>query len=422
MLGRLRGRGRRSNRGRARTEARIAMVAGAVLMALAVVAPAAGANYGRLEATAGCDRVVTWRASASVEGSDQDRTNEQVAVRYRPSGGDGEWADAGPEGSFSSANDFSFSGSFELPEGVSAVDLEVVPLVPWGPERDGDAPGAPRFATAEVPGECEDQPLAATQQLDCSTGSVTVRARNVGQRPLVAEVVVDRVVTRELTIGPASTSELVVPVLVGRATPIQVRGGDFVASDQIQGADCAVDGPTAVVIERCGAPAGRLVVFATSADRSVDAEVEVRGAAVDLGTIESGTVLQHVLDVPAVALPVEVRLAGQVAAAGLTGGCDGPVAGLLGCGTAGRAACDLSATRPTTPPVPTTQPPPRPTGAAGPALPRTGPAQRALGLLLGGLLLLGGGGVLAARDRRRPAPSALGAALEPYRQRWWDEL
>ena len=132
-------------------------------MALAVVAPAAGANYGRLEATAGCDRVVTWRASASVEGSDRgpdQRTGRGAATGHRAVMASGPTqarraASAPPTTSASAARS-------SCPRASSAVDLEVVPLVPWGPERDGDAPGAPRFATAEVPGECEDQPLAAT--------------------------------------------------------------------------------------------------------------------------------------------------------------------------------------------------------------------------------------------------------------------
>jgi LPXTG-motif cell wall-anchored protein len=357
-----------------------------------------------------------------VEGTAEERTNERVAVQYRPRGSDGAWRAAGPEGSFTPDNDHSFSGSFELPDGVDAVELQVVALVPWGPGRDGDEPGAPRFATAEVPRECEDRPLAASQRLDCATGAVGVRARNVGSGTLTAEVVVDRVVVRQLTITSGASAELVVPVLVGRPTPIEVRSGGFVASEQVHGADCEVEGPTAVVVERCGAPLGRLVVLATGAGAPVDAEVGVRGTTVATATIEPGTVLQRTLEVPSTALPVEVRLDGQVAAAGLTGGCDGPVAGLLGCGTSGRPACDLSATRPTTPPPPPPPPPPLQIEGAGPTLPHTGPAQRAIGLLLGGALLLGGGVVLAARDRGRPAPSALGAALEPYRQRWWDDL
>ena len=421
MLGRRRGRTRRRTTGRARAGARLAVVLGVALMGLAVLAPAAGANYARVEASAGCDQLVTWRASASVEGGAEERTNERVSVQYRPSGTDDEWIDAGPPGAFSAENDFSFTGDVELPDGVDAIDLKVVPLVRWGPARDGDEPGEPRFATAEVPAACEGQPLAARQELDCDGGAVIVRASNVGDRPLVAEVVVDKVVVRELPLDPGARTELVVPVLVGRATPVEVRAGDFVASEQVQADDCALDGPTAVVVERCGAPLGRLVVLAPGADRSVTAQVEVRGSIVDEASIEPGTVLQRTLEVPEQALPVEVTLDGQVVAAGMAGGCDGPVAGLLGCGTAGRSACDLTATRPAAPGPAPAPPPPLQVDRGGPALPRTGPAQRALGLLLGGALLVGGGAALAARDRRRPVPSVLGTALEPYRQRWWDD-
>ena len=114
-------------------------------------------------------------------------------------------------------------------------------------------------------------------------------------------------------------------------------------------------------------------------------------------------------------------LDGDVAATGVIGGCDGPVAGLLSCGTPGWPDCDLSATAPTGPGPPSGQPPPLQIDGGAPVLPRTGPAQRAAGLLLGAALLLGGGVALSARDRRRPRPSVIGAALEPYRQRWWDD-
>lgn len=420
MRGRLRGRGGRTSRARPRAAARIAIVAGAALVTFGLFAPSAGANYARVDARAGCDRVVTWRASASVEGTDEQRTNERVLVDYRERGSDDVWSPAGPQGSFDAANDFSFSGSFDLPDGVDAVEVRVRPVARWGPGQDGDEPGGPRFAITEVPAGCQGQPLAATQQLDCARGAVVVEARNVGGAPLDAEVVVDRVVARELQIGAGSSAELVVPVLPGRPTQIEVRGGQFVASDQLQGGECEVPGPTAVVLERCGAPAGRLVVLATGGGRRVEAAVQVRGSTVDRAEIPAGTTLQRTLEVPATAVAVEVTLDGQVAAAGLTGGCDGPVAGLLPCGTAGRASCDLTATRPTTPPPPPPPPPPLQIDG-GPLLPHTGPAQRAIGLLLGGALVLVGGVSLAARDRRRPVRSLLAEAIAPYRQPWWDE-
>jgi LPXTG-motif cell wall-anchored protein len=391
-------------------------------MILSLLAPAAGANYARIEARAGCDRAVVWRASASVEGGPQERTNERVAVEYRPSGADDdEWRPAGPIGRFDEQDGYSFTGSFNLPSGVDAAEVRVTPLVKWGPERDGDPPGEPRFATVEVPADCATHPLAATQELDCATGSVAIRLRNVGDQPLDAEVGSDRIVTREISLGPGAEQTLAVPVLVDRETRIQVRSGTFVASDQVHAVDCSPGAPAAVVVERCTAPLGRLVVLATGGAESVTATISVRGSTVDTIPIAAGTSLQRTLEVPAESLPVEVRIDGTVAAAGAVGGCDGPVAGLLSCGTAGRPACDLSATQPAPPGPPPELIPPLQIDHGAPVLPRTGPAQRAVGISLAGLLLLGGGMALAARDRRRPTVSALSTALAPYRQRWWDE-
>jgi LPXTG-motif cell wall-anchored protein len=397
------------------------VVAGLVLVVLSVLAPPAGANYARVEAAAGCDRVVTWQASASVEGSDAERTNERVVVEYRAAGSEAPWRPAGPEGTFEPANDFAFGGTIELADGVDAVELRVMPLVSWGPDRDGDDPGDPRFATARVPAGCAAAPLVASQSLDCAAGAVSVSTRNAGEQPVRAQVLVDDVAVRTLEVPPNGRQDLVVPVLAGRATQVAVRAGDFVVSDQVQAADCAPDGARAVVLERCDAPMGRLVVLASGAGEPTRTEVTVRGSTVVDTEVAAGSVLQRTLDVPAEALPVEVRLDDQVGAAGSAGGCDGPIAGLLSCGTAAALpTCDLSATRPAAVEAPPPPPPPMQVDR-GDVLPSTGPAQRGVGLALGGLLLFGGGGALALRDRRRPVPSALAGVLAPYRQRWWDD-
>lgn len=420
MSGRRRGRTRRS-RSRPGAAALVAVVVGAVLVVLSAIAPPAGANYARIDAAAGCDRVVTWQASASSEGTDDERTNERVVVEYRAAQSRAPWQPAGPEGSFDARNGFAFGGTVELAEGVDAIELRVMPLVSWGPDRDGDDPGEARFALARVPDGCASAPLVATQALDCATGAVTVSARNVGEQPVRAQVLVDEVAVRTLELAPQAAQELIVPVLAGRATRIAVRAGDFVVSDQVQAAGCAPDGPRAVVLERCGAPVGRLVVLASGGGEPMRTEVTVRGSTVVDTPVAAGSVLQRTLDVPEQALPVEVRLDGVVGAAGSAGGCDGPVAGLLSCGTAaGLPACDLSVTRPAPVEAPPELPPPLQVDRDN-VLPSTGPAQRAIGLGLGGVLLLGGGAALAARDRRRPVPSVLASVLAPYRQRWWDD-
>ena len=228
---------------------------------------------------------MSWTASASVEGDDADRTNGRIVVEYRPdvggdedgTGSEDDWAPAGPEGSFSPQNDFEFSGSFGLPDGVDAVQLRVRPLERWGAAGDGDEPGAPRFASTRVPEECRDQPLTAALELDCATGSVTALARNVGERPLTAEVRTDRVEVRSLQLAPGAVAELIVPVLVGNPTRIEVRSEDFVAAERVLAGDCRLPGPTAVVVERCGAPSGRLVVLAATDRAPISVEVLVRG-------------------------------------------------------------------------------------------------------------------------------------------------
>lgn len=421
---RRRGGAHRSSRGAVRLGARATIAVGVLLMVLAVLAPAVGANYARIDASAGCDLAVSWTASASADGSDDERTNVRVQVEYRPLDEDGRaqgsWRSAGPVGEFSPENDFRFSGSFTLDPPVTGAELRVRPLVPWGPGRDGDEPGDPRFAKAEVPESCEDQPLVASQQLDCDAGLVQVTARNVGSDDLVAQVTVDGVTVRDLELAAGGDGLLTVPLLDGRPTRVAVRAGDVVASDQEQEATCDADAPAAVVVERCGGAATQAVVLARGGDAEVLAQVRVDDAVVNRAPIVAGETLQRAIELPDGGAPVEVTLDGSPAAVGEVGGCDGPVAGLLSCGTAGRAAC-VDESAPPAVDAPPPPPPPLTVELDGATLPRTGPWERALALLLGGALLVGGGLALAGRDRTRPAPSALGEALDPYRQRWWDE-
>ena len=228
---RTRRRGRRRATGPVRLGARIAVVAGVLLVVVSALAPPAGANFPRIEATVGCDRVVTWRASASGEGSDEQRTNTRVVVEYRADA-DQPWRAAGQPGAFLPEDDFAFGGSFDLPEGTDGVQLRVRTLVAWGSGQQGDPAGDERFATAELPGGCERAPLTVAQQLDCDAGAVTVRTEDVGDRAATASVLVDRVEARRLEIAAGGSAELVVPVLAGRATRIAVRVGDDVLSDE----------------------------------------------------------------------------------------------------------------------------------------------------------------------------------------------
>jgi len=232
------------------------VLAGLAIVLFGLAAPPVGANYGRVSARITCDRTVTWTASASSEGSDEDRTNRRVLVERRATRGQEpleEWTPAGPEGSFDPAGGFEFSGSFRLPEGADSVDLRVTPLEPWGTRADGDPPGAPRFSRAELPEGCDQQPVVATVTGDCAAGGALVELRNTGEHPHAATVASDGVPVREVRLEPAGTAELIVPLLEGRPSDVRVSSGDFVVAEATVEPDCGLDGPAAVVLERCAA-------------------------------------------------------------------------------------------------------------------------------------------------------------------------
>jgi hypothetical protein len=394
-------------------------------MLLATLAPAAGANYGRISARVSCDRTVNWTASASTDGTAEERANARVLVEYRSvSDGRalGDWSATGPEGRFDRANDFEFSGSFRLPEDADAVDLRVTPLARWGPDGSGDPPGDSRYGRAALSPKCADQPVVVEIAEECATGGARVTGRNVGDVPVTATVAADGVALRDMRIEPGATDEITVPALEGTTTTISVRAGDFVVAESVIEPSCGNSGPAAVVLERCSARQG--VVLATTGDRTGGpVEVRVGGTIVHRADAEAGQTLQRTLELPDTGeAPIEVSIDGTPHASGTIGGCEGPVAGVVTCGIPGRADCGATGAG-TAPPLP---PPPPPPPAATieldePLLPRTGPWERAIALFIGGGLLLAGGAAIATTDRRRPTPSPISEALAPYRQQWWDE-
>lgn len=392
------------------------------MVLLGLVAPPVGANYGRVSARITCDRAVNWTASASTEGDAEDRTNRRVLVEYRATRGQepvGDWTAAGPEGSFSEDNDFRFSGTFQLPASSDSVDLRVTPLSDWGSSGDGEAPGGPRFSRAALPSGCQNQPIVADVAGDCGNGGARVTVRNIGAEASAVVVAADGVPVRQLQVAPDGTEELIVPVLEGRPAAVRVAAGDFVVAESTVDGDCGVTGPAAVIVERC---AGRqAVVFATLGDApSGTADIRVGGAIVHTADLEPGTVLQRTLELPpSGATPVSVEIAGTTYTSGEIGSCSGPLAGAVSCGSGGAQPCGGEAAGQVPPPPP--PPPPTSIELDEPMLPRTGPWERAVALTLGGALLLAGGLAVAGRDRRRPRPSPVAAAIAPYRQRWWDD-
>lgn len=393
------------------------MAIGVACVLFAVVVPTAEATYGRLSAEAGCDRVVEWTASASNAGSDDERTNLDVVVDYREAG-DKAWLAAG-SGEFVPENDFSFSGSFELPAGSDVAELRVTPRSDWGPTGDGSAPGDPRFATASVPEVCAAQGLDLDIRPDCASGGAFVELTDLDGGSERAVVSVDRVVVREIDLSGHGSASLLVPLLDDRPTRIEVRNGDVELADRTLRSECDRSGASAVVIERCGARQAQLLANTDSSDTHT-VQTRIGGAIVNRVEMTADRELQRTFELPGSgAVDVEIDIDGSVVAVGDVGGCDGPVAGLVHCGDTGRPSCNTAAD-PALPPPP---PPPESLNieVTESALPLTGPWERGIVLGLGGLLLLTGGLALLGHERGRPRPTPVADSLAPYRQRWWDD-
>lgn len=405
-----------------RTGARAAVAAGIVMIVVGTLVPTAAANYARIDARVGCDRVVVWQASASSEGDDDARTNERVRVEYRPAGtSDSAWRDAGDEGSFTAENGFSFGGEFDMPSGADSVELRATPAVPWGPDRDGEDAGEPRFATARIDPACERVSVIAGIRTDCASGSaqVTLSSRTGSEQQAV--VAANGVALRTVEVGSATTT-LEVPLVSGLSSSVEVTvGGEMVAGATV-GSECEASPGSAVVLERCspdGQEPARAAVVVRGDESESDAEVRLSGTLVNRSTVGPGQTSQQVVELPRSVETIEVTLGGSVVAVGPVGGCDTPVLGVLSCGSDWPMSCEEAATSGAGP-APPPPPPPLVLDLEGSTLPLTGPWQWAIGLSAAGALLLVGGGALLLAERRRPVPSTLGPAIDAYRQTWWD--
>ncbi|MGB3411577.1 MAG: hypothetical protein WBA45_10290 [Microthrixaceae bacterium] len=411
-----------------------ALIVGIVCLGLGAITPAAGADNARIAAEARCDRVVSWvvQAVADTAGGKADsageanrvRTNEAVEVSYRPAGseqdtGERSWTTV-ETSALNASNDFTFSGSFHLPDSVDSVEVRVLPRTDWA---DGSKAGSPRYAVATVPDECEKFPAVAVVTPNCRSGGAVVELKNAGSSTMDMEVTVDGVAVRKVHLAADTESSLVVPILAGTSSVVRVNAGDFVVAQRKVNADCPVEGPAASILERC--PTHQAVVSARLNDDKSDSgatpEIVIRaaGTIVHKGELTAGKVFQRTLDLPTdEPVRIEVQIASRTAAIGEIGSCAGPVAGAVSCGGSGQIACAVEPPKPDlkAPPPP---PPPLSIELGSGSLPVTGPWQRAVVLLCGGALLSVGGLALVADQRRRPRPSLLASSVDGYRRQWW---
>lgn len=401
--------------------ARIAVALGATMVLVGLLSPVAGANYARIEARVGCDRVVVWRASASPEGDTADRTNERVRVEYRELGGE-EWRLAAPEDSFGAANDYSFGGEFDLPDGADGVEMRVTPLQGWGPGGSGDPAGAPRFATVELDPDCGSVPVVASVRTDCARGAATVELTSRTGSEQVTEVAADGVVLRSVVVG-AESRTVEVPLLPGAVTPVSVRVGGETVESVDAGGECSARPGSAVVLEQCApddATPDRAVVLAVGGAEESTVEVRLSGTMVQRATLEADGDLRRVIDLPETEEVVRVVVDDTTVSAGPVGSCTGAVLGALPCGDGWPTTCDEAAAATTVEPPPP-PPPPLVLDLEASELPLTGPSGWSIGLAAAGVLVALGGAAILAAERRRPVPSVLGPAVEAYRRPWWDD-
>ncbi len=204
--------------GRLRAKKVWAVVSAALVVSvLLVVAPAALAWHSTLSASIDCNGVVSFTVTA--DALDETRTNPHIALFD-----DAALMHEVASGSFSSANNWSFSGTFLEPAGVTTLALTAEALGPWA---DGHFEAAPSSTTVTRPPGCPLSSLTST--VIHSAGDQVVTTVPVGS------TVHDLVTVTGLGGGPTPTGSVTVDwfasgtcsgVAASSSGPIALAGGE----------------------------------------------------------------------------------------------------------------------------------------------------------------------------------------------------
>jgi len=153
-----------------RLSARGAALVGLLMGIVVAVAPSASAHYADIVATANPDcKTISYTATAWPGPTPADRTNPAIQVSYSTTGPTGPWT-AFHTGAFTSADNFSFSGTFTPSPDTpgTSVWVQTLPTQPWG---SGKAPEADdgRVAGPVVIPKCTIPGPTVTVSGSCST-------------------------------------------------------------------------------------------------------------------------------------------------------------------------------------------------------------------------------------------------------------
>jgi LysM repeat protein len=154
-----------------------------LVAAIASGMASASACHPLIQAGANCDGTVAYTATAwnNDSATDETRTNTNVRIQYSTSGVDGPYIDVPSErGQFNKANDFSFSGSFELPDDLqrpTQITVQAIAAAKWGSKAVLDEANQFSRTTIRVPANCE-VPSVKIQAPACESKQARVTLTN----------------------------------------------------------------------------------------------------------------------------------------------------------------------------------------------------------------------------------------------------
>ena len=233
-------------RGTRRFATRLGLAVTLLLVSLAVLVRLASAHHPELTASATCGTggaVVRWTAVAWQTTESDRRVNHDVRVQAYISG---TWQEIG-RSSFSAANNYEFTGTYDLPAAVTGtLPLKVTSIVRWGEAENYGSGGEYRQTTVSIPSSCPGgggEPTCggtlgvASDYNLFVRGSVLLAASDIGGRVAVGG---DARFT-SYTIGSATTPssarvDLAVDGTLTATGGVQVSSGSVTYGNELVGA------------------------------------------------------------------------------------------------------------------------------------------------------------------------------------------
>lgn len=235
-----------------------------------MLAGVASAHHPDITASAACTGVISWTSTAwAGDGTANSRKNADIEVKLTIVGGSGT-APAAVHGAYTTANGYSFSGTFTWPTGATSIKVTATAIAKWG---NNSAAGDSRTTnTISKPTNCAGTPSVA-KAVSCVAGTpgngdgkVVFTFTNNGVGPFVAAVsytipAFSGVAATTFSVASGATvTKTYTPIADGSYTVLITSDTSPKTQTQTFTIDCDSPVPSVSNVASCNAGDGKIIV------------------------------------------------------------------------------------------------------------------------------------------------------------------